>query len=71
MMYTCFDVSSIHGTFFNLKKTKISIFGGISKFLELIVFGYILAILGGFGQSWADFVALVVADSMLKLLLKS
>jgi hypothetical protein len=28
------------------EKTKISIFGGISKFLELIVFGQILAVLG-------------------------
>jgi hypothetical protein len=36
--------------FFILKETKISIFGGISKFLELIVFGQILAILGRFGQ---------------------
>jgi hypothetical protein len=32
------------------KKTKISIFSGISKFAELIVFGQILAILGRFGQ---------------------
>jgi hypothetical protein len=32
------------------KKTKISIFGGISKFLQLIVFGQILAVLGSFGQ---------------------
>jgi hypothetical protein len=30
---TCFDVPSTH------RKTKISFFGGFSKFLELIVFG--------------------------------
>jgi hypothetical protein len=36
------------------EKIKISIFGGISKFLEQIVFGQILAILGSFGQIWAD-----------------
>jgi hypothetical protein len=34
---TCFGAPSIHESLF-LKKTKISIFGGISKFLELIVF---------------------------------
>jgi hypothetical protein len=51
-----------------LKKTKISNFGGISKFLELIGFGQILAILGNFGQF---FVALTEANSMLKLWLKS
>jgi hypothetical protein len=33
-----------------LKKTKISILGGISKFPELIVFGQILAVLGKFWQ---------------------
>jgi hypothetical protein len=40
------------GSFF-LKKIKISIFGGISKFLKLIVFGKILTkfgSLGNFGQ---------------------
>jgi hypothetical protein len=54
-----------------LKNTKISIFGGISKFLKLIVFGQILADLGSFGQIWADSPALIVADSMLQLGLKS
>jgi hypothetical protein len=34
--------------FFIKKKTKSSIFGGISKFLELIVSGQILAVLGSF-----------------------
>jgi hypothetical protein len=33
-----------------LEITKISILGGISKFLKLIVFGHILAILDRFGQ---------------------
>jgi hypothetical protein len=50
-----------------LKKTKISIFGGISKFLELIVFGEIFAILGIFREFWTDFAALAVANSMPKL----
>jgi hypothetical protein len=54
-----------------LKKIKISIFGCISKFLKLIVFGQILANLGNFGQFWADFATLAVADSMPKLRLKS
>jgi hypothetical protein len=47
--------------FFWNKKSKISIFGGISKFLELIVFG----------QIWANFAALAMADDMPKLHLKS
>jgi hypothetical protein len=38
LMYTCFGVLSTPGSCF-MKKTKISIFGGISKFLELIVCG--------------------------------
>jgi hypothetical protein len=54
-----------------LKNTKISIFGGISKFLNLIVFGQILADLGSFGQFWADSAALTVADSMPQFGLKS
>jgi hypothetical protein len=47
-----------------LKNTKISIFGGISMFR-------LWADLGSFGQFWADFAALTVADSMLQLGLKS
>jgi hypothetical protein len=50
--------------FFFGKETKISIFGGISEFLELIVFGQILAVL-------ADFAALAMADSMPEPHLKS
>jgi hypothetical protein len=50
-----------------LKDTKISIFGGISKFLKLIIFGQILAKFGSFGQFWADSTALTVADSMPQL----
>jgi hypothetical protein len=44
-----------------LRNTEISFFGGISKFLKLIVFG----------QIWADFAALAVADSVPELWLKS
>jgi hypothetical protein len=51
---------STHKSFL-FKKTKILIFGGISKFLELIVFG----------QIWVDFATLAVADNMPKLGLKS
>jgi hypothetical protein len=47
-----------------LKNTKISIFGGISKF-------HLWAYFGSFGQIWADFAALAVADSMTELRLKS
>jgi hypothetical protein len=50
-----------------LKKTKISIFGGISKFC----IWQISANFGSFEQIWADFAALTVADSTLKLGLKS
>jgi hypothetical protein len=54
-----------------LKNTKISIFGGISKFFKLIVFGQILADFGSSGQIWVDYVALIVADNMPQLGLKS
>jgi succinate-acetate transporter protein len=47
-----------------LKKIKISIFGGISKFLKLIVFGQILTNFGSFGLFWADSAAMAMADSM-------
>jgi hypothetical protein len=47
-----------------LKKTKISIFGGISKFR-------LWADLGSFGQFWAEFAAMSVADCMPELWLKS
>jgi hypothetical protein len=47
-----------------MKKTKISILGGISKFLKLIVFGHILANFGSFGKIWANSAALTVADNM-------
>jgi hypothetical protein len=46
MVCSCFGAPSTHETFFFEKKSKIPIFGGISKFLELIVFGQIWA---GFG----------------------
>jgi hypothetical protein len=47
--------------FLFLKNTKISIFGGISKF----------HLWADFGQFWADFAALTVADSMPQLGLKT
>jgi hypothetical protein len=43
-----------------LKNTKISIFGGISKFRLLAVFG-------SFGQYWAEIAALAVAESLPEL----
>jgi hypothetical protein len=54
-----------------LKNTEISIFGGISRFVNLIVFGQILANFGSFGQFWADSTAWTVADNMPQLGLKS
>jgi hypothetical protein len=53
--------------FLFLKNTKISIFGGISKF-------HLWADFGKFGQFWAvlgRFAALTMADSMPQLVLKS
>jgi hypothetical protein len=50
-----------------LKNTKISIFGGISKFClqaDLGSFWQVLAVLGSFGQFWAEFAALTVAESL-------
>jgi hypothetical protein len=67
---TYYSASSTHRISLK-KKTKISIFGGISKFLNLIVFGQILANFGNFGQIWADFATLAVADSMPEVWLKS
>jgi hypothetical protein len=49
--------------FLFLKNTKILILGGISKF-------HLWADFGSFGQFWADFAALTVADSMPQLWLK-
>jgi hypothetical protein len=47
-------VLPLHTEIFILKNTKISLFGGISKFLKLIVVGQILADFGSLGQFWAD-----------------
>jgi hypothetical protein len=47
-----------------LKNTKISIFGGISKF-------HLWADFGKFGQFLAEFAALAVVHNMPKLRLKS
>jgi hypothetical protein len=50
--------------FLFLKKIKISVFGGISKFCLWVDYDK-------FWQFWADFAALAVADSMPKDHLKS
>jgi hypothetical protein len=63
MVETCSSASSTRRSFF-LKNTKISIFGGISKFHLWVEFGK-------FWQFWADFPAYIVAESMLELGLKS
>jgi hypothetical protein len=49
-----------------LKKIKISIFGGISKFHKQIVFGQIMIKFGNFGQLWIDStaMAMAMADNM-------
>jgi hypothetical protein len=50
-----------------LRKNKVSIFGGISKFLKLIDFGQILTKFGSFGkiwQFWANSAAVTMADNM-------
>jgi hypothetical protein len=54
----------LHVKNFIFEKTKILIFGGISKF-------HLWANFGSLRQFWADFAALAVADSMPKLWLKS
>jgi hypothetical protein len=64
----------LHVEIFVFKNTKISIFGGISKFRFWANFGKFWrfwVVLGSFGQIWADFAALTVAESMPKLWLKS
>jgi hypothetical protein len=57
-MSTCFSASSTYKIFLFKKKFKISIFGGVSKFFKLIVFGRILEKFGNFGQ-----IQLQVSDS--------
>jgi hypothetical protein len=47
---TCFGAFAIYRILKIKIKIKISIFGGISKVLKLIVFGQILTKFGGFGQ---------------------
>jgi hypothetical protein len=51
-------------TFLFQKITITSNFGGISKFLKLIVFGKILTKCGSDGQFWADSAAMAEVDSM-------
>jgi hypothetical protein len=53
-------VHLLHIGFIFWKKIKISIFGGISNFLKLIVFGQILTKLA----VWADSVAMAGPDNM-------
>jgi hypothetical protein len=50
--------------FLFLKKIKISIFGGITKFLKLIVFGKF----GSFGQFWADSTTMVNTELVIHAL---
>jgi hypothetical protein len=57
-------VPPLHVQIFIFENTKISIFGGIFKF-------HLWADFGKFGQFWAVFAALTVADSMPQLGLKS
>jgi hypothetical protein len=46
-------VRLLHTRIFFVRKNKISIFGGISKFLKLIIFGQILTKFDSFRQFWA------------------
>ena len=62
MVRICLGASFMYRIFF--EKINISICGGISKFLKLIVFGQILRKLGCFGLFWANSVAMVVVDIM-------
>jgi hypothetical protein len=59
-------VHLLHIKFLFLKKIKISIFGGISKFHKQIVFGQIMIKFGNFGQLWIDStaMAMAMADNM-------
>jgi hypothetical protein len=54
----------VHDFILFWKKNKISSFGGISKFVKLIVFGQILTKFGSFGQFWANSTTMAMADSM-------
>jgi hypothetical protein len=70
-MDKCSSISSTDRTFLILRNTKSSIFGGSSMFLELIVFGQILANFGTFGHIWIEFLALAMAKSIHEARLKS
>jgi hypothetical protein len=67
----------LHIEFYFFKYTKISIFGGVSKFLNLIVSEKILVNFGRFGQFWPDLGRFCYigsgcqVDSMPKVWLKS
>jgi hypothetical protein len=56
-------VPPLHTQIFIFEKTKISIFGGISKFC-------LWADFDKFGQFWAEFAELTVAETMLEAKLK-
>jgi hypothetical protein len=64
MVSTSFGASSLSRYFLFPRKIEISTFGGILKFLKLIVFGQILTKFNRNGQFWADSAAMAEADSM-------
>jgi succinate-acetate transporter protein len=64
---TCSIASSIHRIFYCWKILKSQLLAEFQSF----VFGQILADFGSFGQFWAEFAALTVAESMPEERLKS
>jgi hypothetical protein len=66
-METCSSASSTRSNFYFSKLLKSQFLAEFQSF----IFGQILANLGSFGQFWADFATLTVADSMPQLGLKS
>jgi hypothetical protein len=67
MVETCSSAPSMCGNFYFGKILKYRFLAEFQSF----IFGQILANFGSFGQFWADFAALTVADSMPQLGLKS
>jgi hypothetical protein len=67
MVKTCSSASSTCRNYFFRKTLKYQFLVEFQSF----VFGQILANFGNFGQFWANFVELAVADSLPKLRLKS
>jgi hypothetical protein len=66
-METCSSAPSTRRNFYFRKILKSRF---LAKF-QSFIFGQILANFGSFGQFWADFAALTMADSMPQLGLKS